>query len=305
VQPNTGLPIPQPRREEPRFEEREPGPPVPESGPRKRRGIRAVVAAVLAVLAKGKGLLLLLKGLPFAKLLLTGGSMAVMIAVEAWHSGLWFAVGFVLMILVHELGHGYVMNRNGLQSGWPVFIPFFGAMIAAKGMPPDREVEARIAIGGPLAGTGAALVAAALGLFFGSRVLLTLAYAGFFINLFNLAPFWPLDGALVAQTFSRRAWIVGAVVMVGMFYLTHAPQLVLIGLMALPRMFGRETDVREPLPKAQQIRWALRYFGLAVFLAAGSYCCSSLLHPTARDDRDGVMAAAPPPPAPSSFRTDV
>lgn len=305
MQPNTGLPIPQPRREEPRFEERAPGLPVPANGPPKRRGLGAIGAAVLAVLAKGKGLLLLLKGLPFAKLLLTSASMAVMIAVEAWRSGVWFAVGLVLTILVHELGHGYAMKRNGVQAGWPVFIPFFGAMIAMKGEPQDREVEARIAFGGPFAGTGAALVAAALGLLLGSRVLLAVAYAGFFLNLFNLTPFSPLDGGRVAQAFSRRAWIFGAVLMVGMFFLTRAPQLALIGMMALPRLFGRNTDTRAPLPKAQQFRWAARYFGLAAFLAAGIYCCSSLLHPVARDDGDGVMAADPPPPAASSFRTDV
>ena len=306
VQPNTGLPVPQPPRPEPRFEERVAGSPVPASAPPQRRGLGAAGAVLLALLAKGKGLLLLLKGLPLAKLLLTSASMFAMIAFEARRSGVWFAVGFVLTILVHELGHGYAMKRNGVQAGWPVFIPFFGAMIAMKGEPQDREIEARIAYGGPLAGTAASLVAAGLGLATESRVLLAIAYTGFFLNLFNLTPFSPLDGGRVAQAFSRRAWIFGALVMGGMFFLTHAPQLALIAVMALPRLFGRNTDTREVLPRSRQIGWAARYFGLAVFLAAGLYFTAALLHPAARDDQDGVMAGAPPVARPSfSHRTGV
>jgi Zn-dependent protease len=306
VQPNTGLPVPQPPRPEPRFEERAPGLPVPASAPPKRGGLGAAGAVLLAVLAKGKGLLLLLKGLPLAKLLLTTASMFAMIALEARRSGVWFAVGFVLTILVHELGHGYAMKRNGVQAGWPLFIPFFGAMIAMKGEPRDREIEARIAYGGPLAGTAASLVAAALGLAVGSRVLLAIGYTGFFLNLFNLTPFSPLDGGRVAQAFSRRAWILGAVLMGGMFFLTHAPQLALIALLALPRLFGRNTDTRELLPRSRQMAWAARYFGLAVFLGAGLFVTSAFLHPAADEEQDGVLAGAPPPARPSSpHRTGV
>jgi Zn-dependent protease len=253
---------------------------VPEKAPQKRGGLGAVGAVLLALLAKGKGVLLALKALPFAKLLLTSASMFAMIALEAQRSGIWFAVGFVLTILVHELGHGYAMKRNGVQAGWPVFIPFFGAMIAMKGEPQDREIEARIAFGGPLAGAGAALVAGALGLAVESRVLMAVAYTACFINLFNLTPFSPLDGGRVAQAFSRRAWIFGGVLMAGLFVMTRAPQLVLIGALALPRLFGRENDTRAALPKARQVGWAARYFGLATLLAAGMFVSSALLYST-------------------------
>ncbi len=145
MQPNTGLPIPQPTRREERFEERPQGPVVPENAPPKRKGLGAIGAVVLAFLAKGKSLLLLLKALPFAKLLLTSGSMLAMVWFEAMRSGWWFAVGFVFSILIHELGHGYAMKRAGVDAGWPVFIPFFGALISMKGLPQDRDTEARIA----------------------------------------------------------------------------------------------------------------------------------------------------------------
>jgi Zn-dependent protease len=91
-----------------------------------------LLALGLTVLAKGKGLLLLLKAAPFAKLLLTGGTLVASIAAYAINGGVAFAVGLVLMILIHELGHGAAMKQAGVEAGWPVFIPFFGAMIAGR-----------------------------------------------------------------------------------------------------------------------------------------------------------------------------
>jgi len=303
MQPNTGLPVPQERRQDERFEERAPGPVVPQGAP-PRRGLGAIAAVVFALLAKGKSVLLFLKALPAAKLFLTSFSMLAMVWFEAQRSGLWFAVGFVLSILIHELGHGYAMKRAGVQAGWPVFIPFFGAMIAMKGQPQNRDIEARIAYGGPLAGTVAALVAVGLAFAFDSRVAMAVAYTGFFLNLFNLTPFSPLDGGRIAQAFSRRAWIVGALLMVGLFYFTRAPQLMLILVLALPRLFGRgDPDAREALAPGLQRRWAFRYFALAGFLATGIYLSSLILHPHLHtdeqtDEESGTGAFfAPPRPA--------
>lgn len=252
----------EPLREEPVF--------TPNAEP-KRRGLGAIGALLLAVLAKGKSLLLLLKAL----------SMLGMVWVEAMRSGIWFGVGFVLMILIHELGHGYAMKRSGVEAGWPIFIPFFGAMISMKGLPQDRDVEAKIAFGGPLAGTVAALAAAGVGLALESRLFLALGYTGFFLNLFNLTPLSPLDGGRVVQAFSKRTWIFGAIVIGGLFLMTGAPMLMLIGIMALPRIFGRATeDERQLLAPAAQQAWAFRYFGLASLLAAGSYLTSHVMHQT-------------------------
>ena len=252
-----------------------------EREPKKRSGFGVLGAVLLAVLMKGKSLLVLLKALPAGKFLLTTLSMLAMVWFEAMRSGIWFGIGFVLMILVHELGHGFAMKRRGVEAGWPIFIPFFGAMIAMKGLPQDRSAEAEIAFGGPLAGTAAALVAAGVGLATDSRLFLALAYVGFFLNLFNLTPISPLDGGRVAQAFSRRAWIVGAILLAGLFLTTGAPMLLLIGLMALPRLFNRQSeDERPELEPSAQRAWAFRYFGLASFLAAGSYFASQLMQRT-------------------------
>jgi Zn-dependent protease len=243
------------------------------------KGAGAIAAGLAFLLLKGKSLLVLLKALPAAKFLLTSLSMLAMVAFEAQRSGVWFGVGFVLMILVHELGHGYAMKKRGVEAGWPIFIPFFGAMIAMKGSPRDRDTEAEIAYGGPLAGTAISLVVAGIGLALGSRLFLALAYTGFFLNLFNLTPISPLDGGRVAQAFSRRAWVIGIVVLGGIFLWTHSPQLLLIALLALPRLFARANPEaeREALEPALQRSWAVRYFGLAAFLGAALYFSGSLL----------------------------
>jgi Zn-dependent protease len=241
----------------------------------------AIGAALAFLLLKAKSLLVLLKALPAAKFLLTSLSMLSMVWFEAQRTGVWFAVGFVLMILVHELGHGYAMKRRGVEAGWPVFIPFVGAMISMKNAPRDRDTEAEIAYGGPFAGTMVALFAAGLGLALGSRPFIALAYTGFFLNLFNLTPISPLDGGRVAQAFSRRAWIFGAVLLGAIFLWTHSPQLLLIAVLALPRLFSRTSAQaeaeRDALAPALQRAWAVRYFGLAAFLGAALYFSGSLL----------------------------
>lgn len=218
----------------------------PGAAPKRNRGPALAAAAMLgvALLAKSKAILVALKGLSAGKLLFSFGSMLAMVALEAQRSGWLFGLGFVVMILIHELGHGYAMKRAGLRAGYPIFIPFFGAMIALRDQPRNSLVEARIAIAGPVAGTLAALGATALFLLTDSRIYLAVAYSGYFLNLFNLVPMAPLDGGRVAQMFSRRMWVVGLALMAGLFFLHPSPQLAIIGLFALLHAFSRRASPR-------------------------------------------------------------
>src|SRR4029453_6558060 len=97
---------------------------------KKALGPIAVVGIVIAkFFAKIKVLLLpLLKFLPV--LLKSGGTMLLMIWVYMQLWGWPFALGFVLLLLVHETGHLIVAKKFGLKVGAPVFIPFMGAFIA-------------------------------------------------------------------------------------------------------------------------------------------------------------------------------
>lgn len=248
--------------------------------PKKPRGPWGTIAMLGALaLSKLKFLLLGLKALPFAKVLLTSGTMLVSMALYAFGMGWPFAVGFVVMILIHELGHGYAMRRHGLAAGAPVFIPFLGAMISMKDQPRTPLVEAEVAIAGPLAGAGAALLACGLYFLTHSPLFLALAHTGFFLNLFNLTPFGFLDGGRVVKLFSRKMWIVGAVVLVAMFAWTHSPQLLLIGVMSLPSLFGKSGPPLgdEQVTPSERLNMAFHYFGLAGFLAAGMYFTQRLV----------------------------
>lgn len=251
-----------------------------------RRGLVGTLASLgTLLLVKMKSALVLLKLAGLGKFALTGLSMLAMVALEAQRGGWLFGIGFVVLIFLHEMGHAVAIRREGLEAGWPVFIPFFGAMIALKGRPASRAAEARIAYAGPIAGTAASLVVAALFLLTGSRVWLGLAYTGFFLNLFNLVPISPLDGGRVAQAFSRRAFLVGGLLLGGMYLVTQAPQLLFIGVMAvmhnLRRRGASAEETIEPASHEEQVVWSLRYFGLCFFLGACVYLSNRLMNGSA------------------------
>lgn len=248
--------------------------------PPRAKGVWGSIAAIGAlVLVKAKSVLALLKLAGLGKFALTGLSMFAMIALEAQRSGWLFGVGFVVLIFIHEMGHAFAIRREGLDAGWPVFIPFFGAMISLKGQPPSRAAEARIAYAGPVAGTLASLVAASFYLVFGGRIWLGLAYTGFFLNLFNLIPISPLDGGRVAQVFSPRAALIGGLLLGAMFLVTMAPQLLLIGALAVMHNLRRRGDASSLPPESPdgQWLWSVRYFGLCFFLGASIYFTNRLL----------------------------
>lgn len=260
------------------------GPPAPVE-PRKRKSPWSAIAATGGLLlVKLKAVLGLLKLATLGKFAITAVSMLAMVWVEAQRSGWLFGVGFVFLILIHELGHGWAIQRAGLNAGWPVFVPFFGAMIALKGRPQSRDVEAKIAYAGPLAGTAISLIFAVLGLILQSRLCLSLGYTGFFLNLFNMIPMPPLDGGRIATVFSPRAWMLGAVMIGGLFFLTGAPQLLLIGLLALShwKRGGKAaapavgSEIAPPTPE-ERTTWTARYFGLCFFLGMAVFFTQRVL----------------------------
>jgi Zn-dependent protease len=257
----------------------EPAPPSRSGGGGSRSGMLAGLALLGAtILGKGKVLLGLVKVLPFGKVLLTSGSVILSVAAYAAGRGLSFAIGFVLLILIHELGHGAAMKAHGIRSGWPVFIPFFGAMIAMKDRPEHPRIEADIAYAGPLAGTAASLVCAAIGLLFHSPFFIALAYTGFFLNLFNLVPFGFLDGGRIARLISKKSWIAGAILLVLLFLQSPNPQLLIIVAFGAMHVFRRQDDPDLELVTAEDRRqWTFRYFGLCAFLALGTMLAHSLL----------------------------
>lgn len=158
-------------------------------------------------------------------------SMAVSVIAYAFIFGWWYAVGFVALIAVHELGHVVALRFMGIKSSLPTFIPFMGAFVTMKSKPKSVAHEAVSALAGPAIGTLGALAAFELSHVFNSPLLRALAYTGFFLNLFNLVPALPLDGGRVAGALHPALWIVGLAV-AGVFAILH-PSPVLIFILVL------------------------------------------------------------------------
>jgi Zn-dependent protease len=214
---------------------------------------------------------LVFKFFPF--LLKTGGTMLLSIVVYALMWGWWFAAGFVVLLFVHECGHLVAARRCGLKVGLPVFIPFMGATIALKEAPRNAWIEAQVGIGGPLMGTAGAFVCLLAYELLRDPLFLALAYAGFWLNLFNLIPIVPLDGGRVVTAISPWLWVAGLVLMV--FVLLQSSFnlfVVLIVGLSLPRvlaLFRQQSEAERrfyELTPAQRGLMSAIYFGLAAML---------------------------------------
>jgi len=159
------------------------------------RSRRTLLGKVLAPLAVAAGIVVKFGAftLKFFGIFLAVGGYAL---IWGWR----FAIGVVLLIAVHELGHYLEAKRSGLDPQLPVFIPFLGAYVALRNVRFDPWVNARVSLAGPVAGgigAAACLVAAVA---VDSDLLRALAYAGFLLNLINLAPIGILDGGHVLRS---------------------------------------------------------------------------------------------------------
>src|SRR3954470_931427 len=260
---------PEPREAPPVYEP--PSPVREDRGLLKRIG--GGIVALGALLAKFKGVLLLL---PKVKLLATFGTMAVSIAAYALLWGWQFGVGFVLLILIHELGHSIQLRREGIKAGAPIFIPFLGAYIGMKQMPKDAAAEARVGLAGPVLGSLGALVPLALYAATGNNLFRALAFIGFFINLFNLLPILPLDGGRAMAAVSPIFWIFGMALIVAATILFPSPIILLIVLFGGLETWRRWKARKWPESKAYhdvslgtRLAVGAVYLSLAVLLAVG------------------------------------
>ncbi len=163
----------------------------------------------LAVLLLTKGKILLL-GLTKASTFL---SMFVTAGLYWSVFGLWFAVGLVLSIYVHEMGHVFALTRYGIHAGAPLFVPGLGAFIRLKQELTDPKQDARVGLAGPIWGLGAALVCLAVFAATGQPIWAALARFGAFVNLFNLLPIWHLDGGRAFRSLTRsQRWLAVAAI---------------------------------------------------------------------------------------------
>ena len=231
-----------------------------------------IIAAIVGFFKYGVGLL------KFAPFLKTGLTMLISMGAYTLLYGWKFAVGFVLLIFVHESGHLVAARMCGLKVGAPVFIPFLGASIALKEAPKNAWIEAIIGYGGPLFGTLGGLGAMAIGVATANPLFYALAQTTFFLQIFNMVPIIPLDGGRVVSAISPWLWIVGLLILVPFLIATlSGPGVYILILVAtsLPRVWRSFKNRKNPAMSRyfecqpwQRVVTAVAYFGLLCFLAA-------------------------------------
>jgi Zn-dependent protease len=236
------------------------------------------IVGILIVKFFGKLKLVVLPLLKFLPALLkSGGTMLLMIGVYMQLWGWQFALGFVLLLLVHETGHLIVAKQFGLKVGAPVFIPFMGAFIALKEAPRNAWMEACVGIGGPLLGSLGALVCNALGEFFAAPIFIALAWFGYFLNLFNLTPVGMLDGGRIVTALSRWLWLPGFALLIWFGWKYPNFIIWLIVLLSLPRIYSlfrkRTEEEQRYFEVTPSQRWIMSvlYFGLIAVLLFGMH----------------------------------
>lgn len=145
-----------------------------------------------------------------AKFLLLGlskaGTLFSMLLSLGVYWSLWgwkFALGLVVSLYIHEMGHVWVLRKYGIRAGAPMFVPGLGAFVRLKQRLATAREEARVGLAGPNWGLGAALVCGIVYAATGSPFWGAIARVGAWLNLFNLLPFLGLDGDRAFRAMSR------------------------------------------------------------------------------------------------------
>lgn len=242
---------------------------------KKLAGLGGILVAIGSFLLKFKSLAFLLK---FG---VVGFSALASVFVYSLLFGWRFAIGLVVLLFIHEMGHAVVMKLKGVPMGGMIFIPLLGAAVTMRQMPQNAKDEAEIGIAGPIAGALAASVC-----FFFARqspdsIWAPLAYFGFFLNLFNLVPIIPFDGGRVVAAIDRRVWIIGFIVLLGYqiwewLQGDFSPWLLLFVIMAATQLWSRGLRAQSPQSQSyykvqlsSRILMGVLYFGLIIVLFLG------------------------------------
>ncbi len=186
----------------------------------------------------------------------------------------------MVLLFVHEMGHVIALRREGIKASAPMFIPFLGAVIAARSLGDNALAEARVGLAGPVLGSIGAAACILVWQATGNDMWRALAYTGFFLNLFNLLPVVPLDGGRAMAAMAPWMWFVGFAALIPLAFLFPNPIILLILIFA-----GFETYRRWKLRRSggldQQAYYRVRpldralvagvYLSLVALLVAGMH----------------------------------
>ncbi|HKB79459.1 MAG TPA: site-2 protease family protein [Thermoanaerobaculia bacterium] len=257
--------------------------PLGEAPPRKRGIVAKLLAALVIAAGAIKAIAFftveLVRGLarnPFegfgaTQFAVAGASMALSIAAYAMKAPLPLVIGFVLIILVHEIGHAVAIRAKGLRAGMMVFIPFIGGAVTLKDQPRSAYDDALIGLAGPIAGTFASLVPLQIYKWTDAPTWLAIAAAGFAVNLINLLPIGMLDGGRISAAVTKWMWFFGGAALVYKVIRQPNPLMLIVVLLVAFQVYAsirREQDDQAfyRITLTQRAAIAVAYFFLVVFL---------------------------------------
>ena len=248
-------------------------------------GFGGIGTAIIAFLLNLKWLVI------FGQVGLASISAVISVFAYSFFFGWPFAIGLVVLLFIHEMGHALVMKLKGIPVGGLIFVPMLGAAVFMKHMPKNAKDEAEVGIAGPIAGAIAAAVCLFLALQTPNApsIWAPLAYFGFFMNLFNLIPIVPFDGGRVLAAIDRRVWVIGFLGLLAFevwswFHGNFSPWLLFFIIMAGSQLLSRRNvaDTAEgrayyTVPVSERIVLSLVYFGLAAVLVLGMSLAHGLI----------------------------
>ena len=222
------------------------------------------------------------EGFGAAQYAIAGGSFAVTIAAYARQWPLAVVVGFVVITLIHEIGHAVVIRAKGLRAGYMVFIPFIGGAVTLKDQPRSVYDDALIGLAGPVAGTFASLVCLQLYKWLADPVWLLIAFLGFVLNLINLIPLGMLDGGRISAAVTKWMWVFGGVAVLYKLLQQPNPLIILIAVLAAFQIYAsilrEKNDPRfYEITPGQRAGIAVLYFALVIFLGHQTWMSYSRL----------------------------
>jgi Zn-dependent protease len=255
--------------------------------PKPRRTLPKLLSGLLLLLGvwalKAKGVFLLLfekirvlfvnpfEGFGTVQYAVAGGSFVVTIVAYTTQFPLTIVVGFVVITLIHEIGHAVAIRAKGLRAGFMVFIPFVGGAVTLKRQPRTVYDDALIGLAGPAAGTVASLVCLQLFKWTDDSRYLLIALLGFVLNLFNLLPIGMLDGGRISAAITKWMWLFGGAVIVYKVFDQPNPLVILISILAAFQVYASiMREKHDPrfyqITPTQRAGIAVLYFALVIFL---------------------------------------
>jgi Zn-dependent protease len=200
-----------------------------------------------------------------------GGSFVVTIAAYTTQAPLAVVVGFVVITLIHEVGHALAIRAKGLRTGFMVFIPFIGGAVTLKDQPRSVYDDAIIGLAGPVAGMLASLVCLQIYKWTADPLWLLIAFLGFALNLFNLLPIGVLDGGRISAAVTKWMWLIGGAAVVYKVIDQPNPLTIIIAVLAAFQVYAsierEKNDSRfYEITPGQRAAIAILYFALVIFL---------------------------------------